>query len=83
MSDSYSVVRSTHIEASPSSVYGRIADFHSWRDWSPWDDLDPNLERTYSGSEAGRGAVYSWAGNRQVGEGRMEITEQLRGIVRK
>jgi hypothetical protein len=37
--------------------------------------LDPELERTYSGEPEGVGAVYSWTGNSDVGEGSMTITE--------
>ena len=39
--------------------------------------LDPQLKRQYSGSPTGQGAVYEWEGNKQVGKGRMEITESL------
>jgi hypothetical protein len=73
--DMYTVERSTTIDAPPGRVYQQVADFHSWRNWSPWEGLDPDLRRTYSGSETGRGAVYEWAGNRKAGAGRMEITE--------
>jgi hypothetical protein len=55
-------------------LYEQVADFHNWTNWSPWEDLDPDLRRTYSGAAAGTGAVYEWSGNRRAGEGRMEIT---------
>ena len=51
-----------------------INDFHEWPKWSPWEDLDPDMERTHSGAEAGVGAHYAWDGNRKAGEGSMEIT---------
>ncbi len=73
--DTYTVTRSTTIDASPARVYEEIADFHNWTHWSPWEDLDPDLKRTYSGSESGKGAAYSWTGNRKAGQGRMEMTE--------
>jgi uncharacterized protein YndB with AHSA1/START domain len=73
--DQYEVVRSTTISAPPAKVHGLITDFHEWTKWSPWEDLDPELERTYSGSGSGAGSVYEWSGNRKAGEGRMEITE--------
>jgi len=75
MTDTYTVERSTAIKASAESVYARIADFHKWPAWSPWEDLDPDLEQTYSGSDAGTGAIYEWSGNRKAGQGRMEITD--------
>ena len=73
--DTYVVQRSTTIDAAPERVYAEIADFHRWTAWSPWEELDPELERTYSGAEAGTGAIYSWSGNRKAGQGRMEILE--------
>ncbi len=73
--DTYTVTRSTTIDAPPARVYEEIADFHNWTHWSPWEDLDPDLKRTYSGSESGKGAAYAWTGNRKAGQGRMEMTE--------
>lgn len=73
--DTYVVERSANIEAPPGSIYEQIVDFHNWRNWSPWEDVDPALRRTYSGEEAGTGAVYAWSGNRKAGQGAMEITE--------
>jgi uncharacterized protein YndB with AHSA1/START domain len=70
----YTVERSATIAAPPSRVYEQVADFHNWTNWSPWEDLDPELRRAYSGAAAGTGAVYEWSGNRKAGEGRMEIT---------
>lgn len=72
--DTYTVERAQGIDAPPERVFERIADFHRWTAWSPWEDLDPNLRRSYSGAEAGPGAVYAWSGNRKAGQGRMEIT---------
>lgn len=71
----YSVLRSASIDAPPERVYAEIADFHNWPRWSPWEDLDPEMERTYSGVPSGTGAVYAWSGNRRAGRGRMEILE--------
>jgi hypothetical protein len=69
----FEVVRSTTIAAAPERVHGLIDDFHAWRDWSPWEDLDPDLSREYSGSQSGVGARYAWEGNRKAGKGDMEI----------
>jgi hypothetical protein len=72
---SYRVERSAEISAAADAVFPHLVDFHRWTAWSPWEDLDPNLSRTYSGPESGVGAVYEWSGNRKAGKGRMEITE--------
>jgi hypothetical protein len=70
----FTISRSTHIQASPTVVHTFVNDFHEWRKWSPWEGLDPNLQRTYSGADAGVGAEYTWAGNRKAGRGSMKIT---------
>jgi hypothetical protein len=73
MGSSFEVSRSTTIEADPARVHGLINDFHEWTAWSPWEDLDPDLQRTYSGPSSGLGAHYAWKGNRKAGEGSREI----------
>ncbi len=73
--DTYTVERSVTIEAPPERIYEQIADFRNWTSWSPWEEVDPDLQRTYSGADSGTGAVYRWSGNRKAGRGRMEITD--------
>lgn len=73
--DTFRVERSTTIRASPDKVFALLQDFKQWEAWSPWEKIDPQLQRTYSGAPAGVGAVYEWRGNSDVGQGRMQITE--------
>jgi uncharacterized protein YndB with AHSA1/START domain len=70
----FEVVRSATIAAPRERVHSLIDDFHAWRSWSPWEDVDPDLKRDYSGAESGVGARYAWEGNRKAGKGNMEIT---------
>jgi Polyketide cyclase / dehydrase and lipid transport len=73
--DTLRVQRSASIHAPAEKIFSLINDFHAWRAWSPYEDRDPNLQRTYSGVNSGKGAVYEWSGNRNVGSGRMEILD--------
>lgn len=73
--DTMIVQRSTAVNAPPARIFPLINDFREWSKWSPWEDLDPALQRTYSGAASGPGAVYDWSGNRQAGQGRMEIMD--------
>jgi len=73
--DTFRVERSTRIAAPPDVVFGLVNDLQRWRDWSPWESLDPNMKRTYAGPSAGVGASESWSGNKSVGQGNMRITE--------
>jgi len=70
----FDIARSTTISASPAEVHALVDDFHKWPTWSPWEDVDPALRRTYSGADSGVGAHYAWSGNRKAGSGSMEIT---------
>jgi hypothetical protein len=74
-SDTYTVERQRRIDAPPALVREQIVDLRRWVSWSPWEDLDPDLQRTYGGPVAGVGAWYEWDGNRKAGKGRMEITD--------
>lgn len=73
--DRFSVRRAAVVNAPADKVFPLIADFHEWRKWSPWEDRDPDLKRTYSGAGGGKGAIYAWEGDKNVGSGRMEILE--------
>ncbi|GAA1391335.1 SRPBCC family protein [Luteococcus peritonei] len=70
---SYTVSRSTVIGAPADRVHALIEDLRAWRSWSPWEGLDAELERTYSGSERGEGARYAWQGNKKAGQGSMHV----------
>jgi hypothetical protein len=73
--DTFRVQRAAVIHAPPEKILFRISDFRAWRAWSPYEDKDPDLQRSYSGAASGTGAVYEWNGNRNVGSGRMEILD--------
>ena len=73
--ETYTVSREARIDAPPARIYEQIVDFRNWPHWSPWEDLDPELRRTYSGAESGKGSVYAWSGNRKAGKGHMEIID--------
>lgn len=73
--DSFRVERTATIKAPPGKVYAEIANLRGWSAWSPYEKKDPGMERAFSGAESGKGAVYAWDGNKDVGQGRMEIVE--------
>jgi uncharacterized protein YndB with AHSA1/START domain len=73
--DTFRVQRATSVKAPPEKIFPLINDFHQWKDWSPYENRDPAMKRDYSGAPSGKGAVYSWDGNKNVGSGRMEILD--------
>lgn len=75
--DTFTLRRSLAINAPPERIFPLINDFRNWTQWSPWEKLDPNLKRDYSGAPAGVGSAYAWDGDKKVGQGRMEIVEAV------
>ena len=73
--DTFRVQRAITVRAPAEKIFPLIDDFHQWRSWSPYEDRDPALKRSYEGPASGKGAVYGWEGNKNVGSGRMEILE--------
>ena len=67
--------RSLAMPVPAAKVFPLVNDFHQWRAWSPWENVDPNMTRTYGGAPAGEGSTYAWVGNKDAGEGRMTIVE--------
>ena len=74
--DTFQVQRSTSIAAPPEKIFPMIDDLRAQSAWSPFEK-DPNMKRTHSGAPRGKGAVYAWDGNRQVGAGQIAITESV------
>ena len=70
----FSLSRSTRVRADAATVHALIDDFREWTKWSPWENVDPDLRRDYTGSVSGVGSTYRWSGNRKAGEGMMRIT---------
>src|SRR5215471_7347986 len=72
--DTFRIQRATRIKAPPEKIFPLINDLHAHAAWSPFEK-DPAMRRSHSGAPHGVGAVYEWNGNRQVGAGRIAITE--------
>lgn len=77
--DDFRVTRSATIPAPAAVVFEQVNDLHKFQDWSPWAKMDPNWKVTYDGPSAGIGASFAWAGNKDVGEGRMTVIESRPG----
>lgn len=75
--DTFRVQRSATIKAPAERVFALITDFKAWGAWSPWEKKDPAMKRTFGAITSGKGAYYAWEGNKDVGQGSMEITESV------
>lgn len=72
----FRVQRSIEIHAAPGTIFALINDLHENSRWSPFEK-DPNMKKVHSGAPKGAGAAYDWDGNKQVGRGRIAITESV------
>jgi len=73
--DTFRVTRATTIKAPPDKIYPLIADFHQWTKWSPYENKDPAMKRTYGGTPGAVGQTYGWSGDKNIGIGSMTMTE--------
>jgi uncharacterized protein YndB with AHSA1/START domain len=73
--DIFRVERSASIKAPPEKIFPLISDLKGWGAWSPYEKKDRAMKRTFGATTSGKGAVYEWEGNKNVGRGRMEITD--------
>ena len=71
----YRVSRTMVMSAPAATVFAQIDDFHRWQDWSPWAKRDPAAKASFDGPTSGKGAIFAWSGNNEVGAGRMTLTE--------
>jgi len=71
----FRVARTATMSVPAPAVFAQVNDFHNWEAWSPWAKLDPKAKTSFEGPSAGTGAIFRWAGNNEVGEGSMTITE--------
>lgn len=75
----YRVTRTTTMSAPAPDIFAQIDDFHRWQAWSPWAQRDPAAKASFDGPASGKGAVFAWSGNNEVGEGRMTLTDSRPG----
>jgi hypothetical protein len=77
--DDFRMSRSATMAAPPTAVFEQINDFHKWDAWSPWAKLDPNSKVSFEGPTSGKGAIFKWSGNSEVGEGQQTIVDSRPG----
>ena len=80
----YHVERKLEVAAPADVVFGVLNDLHQFAGvlvlfGSPWEKLDPHMQKTFEGPAAGVGQSYAWNGNKEVGKGKMTIEESVPG----
>jgi hypothetical protein len=70
----YDVSRSISISKPISEVFDYIRSLKKQDEWGPWAKKDPNMVKEFTGTDGEVGAISSWKGNKEVGEGEQKIT---------
>lgn len=66
--------KSISIEAPIDSVWKNINSLTAMDKWSPWNDKDPNMQKTLTGTDGTIGASQAWVSKvKGVGEGSQTI----------
>lgn len=75
--NTFRVQRSVSIKAAPERIFPFLNDFEKAMAWSPYEQKDPAMKRRFDGATGGKGAIYEFEGNKDVGAGRIEIIESV------
>ena len=71
-----SMSKSQKMKASASTIYGIVADYNQWPEWSPWAKLDPKMTPTVTGEAGTVGHKMEWSSkDKNVGSGSQTIKE--------
>ena len=70
----YDVNRNISINKPLPEVFSYLKSLKNQDNWSPWAEKDPNMKKTFSGTDGEVGFLSAWVGNKEVGEGEQEIT---------
>ena len=71
---SFRVERKILIQAKPDKIFPYLHSLRETTKWSPYENLDPNMERKFSGPDIGVGAKYEWTSKtNRAGAGIQEI----------
>lgn len=76
VSNDFKYEKSIVINAPVDSVWLNINSLSALDKWSPWNDYDPNMKKSMSGTDGTVGAMQSWESpHEKVGKGSQTITK--------
>lgn len=75
----YTVQREITINKPKDSVFNYIKYLKNQNDYSKWALMDPNMKKTFTGTDAAPGFISAWEGNKEVGKGAQEIKKITEG----
>jgi len=75
----YAVERSLVINKPSQEVYDYVKLLRNQEQYSKWVMTDPNMKKTFTGTDGTVGFIYAWDGNDKAGKGEQEITKLVDG----
>ncbi|MGE3874200.1 MAG: SRPBCC family protein [Parvibaculaceae bacterium] len=70
------VERQIAIAAPPGKVFNIVSDLRRFKEFSPWAEIDPNLQYTFEGPPSGIGQKMSWTSDKpQLGAGSQTVVD--------
>lgn len=72
MPGKYTIEKSIVINASPDTVYNNVADLNNYRDWNPWQKMEPGAKANISGTPKTTGHKFEWEG-KKIGQGSLTV----------
>ena len=70
----YNVRRDIVIQAPRQKVFNYVKQLKNQDHFNKWVMVDPDMKRTFKGTDGTVGFIYGWNGNKKAGEGEQEIT---------
>jgi hypothetical protein len=74
MRKAYVIQRDVVINAPQEKVFAYVRQLKNQDHFNKWVMVDPDMKRTFKGTDGTVGFIYGWNGNKRAGEGELEIT---------
>ena len=69
----YKIERTISISKPPQDVFKYIRNIRNQDHYNKWVMADPNMKKTFVGTDGNKGFIYGWDGNKKAGAGEQEI----------
>lgn len=70
----FNVEREITIERPLETVFDYIRYVRNHQNFAVWNEMDPDMQINFQGTDGEVGLIYSWHGNEEVGRGEQETT---------
>jgi ribosome-associated toxin RatA of RatAB toxin-antitoxin module len=72
MPGKYAIEKSIVVNTNPDKIYNNVADLNMYRDWNPWQKMEPGAKAVITGTPKTVGHKFDWEG-KKIGQGSLTI----------